>query len=109
MDLTIPVALQASQPVGGQGHKQIERFIYNFIKHFGSSIGAGNNIQMLKLEELNVRKCIQLEILQDDSEPLGLISQAQKSFKNCKYSGEIVQILLNLFPIIKQIREQQFL
>jgi hypothetical protein len=63
MDLTIPVALQASQPVGGQGHKQIERFIYNFIKHFGSSIGAGNNIQMLKLEELNVRKCIQLEIL----------------------------------------------
>jgi hypothetical protein len=32
--------------------------MFNFIKHFGANIGPENNIQLLKLEELNVRKCI---------------------------------------------------
>ena len=38
--------------------------MFNFIKNFGYSIGS-QEISALKLEDLNVRKCINLEIKRD--------------------------------------------
>ena len=42
--------------------------MHNFIKIFGKNIQGHNDIHSLKLEELNVRKCINLEI-KSTSEP----------------------------------------
>ena len=53
-------------------------------------------LSILQLEELNVRKCIQLEIA-----TLGLTQTVQKLYEKSPYWEEMVENLIQLYPVLK--------
>lgn len=54
-------------------HQQLQRFMFNFMKTIGTSIIDTYHVSALKFEDLNVRKCVSLEIKHFGGQVLSLL------------------------------------
>lgn len=75
-------------------HQQIQRFMLNFIRNFGTKFGL-----IQKVEDLNVRKCI-LAQFQEEKALLQMVEWFD-------IDHNITRMTVRLYPIIKQIYFEQ--
>jgi hypothetical protein len=94
-----------------QAGQMVKRLMFNFIRTFGVSISGHASISQLKLDELNVRKCINLE-LNSRGTCLNLLQTTQEVLsqsKDWEIEGDILYTTMLLSPIILQISNTQSL